>query len=151
MDTSLIVGFVLAGFAVFACCLLGWQLLQQNGRILLRLDDLEKRLDELEFGGEEQSLALARSAPSPLSPPKGMTETTNVEGRTNRVSERTVARSKIKRDGLKAGTPAPDFRLPRLDGKGDLSLSELRGKLVLLVFSSPGCGPCNELAPELEK
>jgi peroxiredoxin len=30
-------------------------------------------------------------------------------------------------------------------------LSELRGKRVLLVFSSPQCGPCNALAAELEK
>ena len=69
----------------------------------------------------------------------------------NRFSHRSLARSKIKRDGLKAGTPAPDFRLPRLDGRGDLTLSELRGKPMLLVFSSPHCGPCNALAPELEK
>jgi peroxiredoxin len=62
-----------------------------------------------------------------------------------------LARSKLKRDGLKTGTPAPDFRLPRLDGRGDLSLSELRGKRVLLVFSHPHCGPCDALAPELEK
>src|SRR5207244_5653659 len=61
------------------------------------------------------------------------------------------ARSKIKRDGLKAGTPAPDFRLPRLDGRGDLGLTDLRGRRVLLVFSSPHCGPCNVLAPALEK
>src|SRR5207247_1488630 len=64
---------------------------------------------------------------------------------------RSLARSKIKRDGLKAGTPAPDFRLPRLDGRGDLSLEEFRGRRVLLVFSSPHCGPCDTLAPELEK
>ncbi|HEX5221932.1 MAG TPA: redoxin domain-containing protein [Verrucomicrobiae bacterium] len=68
-----------------------------------------------------------------------------------RFGNRSLAHSKIKRDGLKAGTPAPDFRLPRLDGGGDLSLEELRGRRVLLVFSSPGCGPCNVLAPELEK
>jgi thiol-disulfide isomerase/thioredoxin len=37
-----------------------------------------------------------------------------------------------------------------LDG-GELALSELRGLLVLLVFSSPHCGPCNALAPKLEK
>lgn len=41
--------------------------------------------------------------------------------------------------------------MPRLDGLGDLALSELRGKRVLLVFSSPHCGPCNTLAPQLEK
>ena len=72
-------------------------------------------------------------------------------GRADRFSNRSLARSKIKRDGLKAGTPAPDFRLPRLDGRGELSLEEFRGHRVLLVFSSPHCGPCNTLAPALEK
>lgn len=78
-------------------------------------------------------------------------EPVNGNGRMDRFSSRSLARSKIKRDGLKAGTPAPEFRLPRLDGRGELSLSELRGRQVLLVFSSPSCGPCNALAPELEK
>ena len=45
---------------------------------------------------------------------------------------------------------APDFTLPRLDG-GDLSLSQYLGRKLLLVFSDPGCGPCNELAPRLEQ
>jgi len=58
--------------------------------------------------------------------------------------------SKIRRDGLTAGTRAPDFRLPRLDG-GQLSLADLRGRKVLLVFSDPDCGPCNYLAPKLEE
>jgi peroxiredoxin len=71
--------------------------------------------------------------------------------RANRFSNRSLARSKIKRNGLRAGTPAPNFRLPRLDGSGDLTLSGLRGRRVLLIFSSPRCGPCNALAPELEK
>jgi peroxiredoxin len=71
--------------------------------------------------------------------------------RANRFRNRSLARSKIKRDGLKAGTPAPDFQLSRLDGLGDLSLSALRGRRVLIVFSSPHCAPCNELAPRLEK
>jgi peroxiredoxin len=112
---------------------LGWQLLRQNGRILLRLDDLEKRMNELEFGGadEPEGLPLGSDAPAFS-------------------SNRSLARSKLKRDGLKAGIPAPDFRLPRLDGRGDLALADLRGRRVLLVFSSPCCGPCNTLAPELE-
>jgi peroxiredoxin len=58
--------------------------------------------------------------------------------------------SRLRRDGLKAGTPAPPFRLPRLDG-GELSLEEFRGRRVLLVFSDPGCGPCAELVPALEQ
>src|SRR5439155_7426457 len=89
----------------------------------------------------------------PLSPSDGQRELygEDGDGRANRFSNRSLGRSKIKRDGLKAGTPAPDFRLPRLDGRGDLSLEEFRGRRVLLVFSSPHCGPCDALAPELEK
>jgi peroxiredoxin len=61
-----------------------------------------------------------------------------------------LAASRLNRDGLKAGTLAPAFRLPRLDG-GELALEELRGRRVLLVFSDPECGPCEELAPHLQR
>jgi peroxiredoxin len=61
-----------------------------------------------------------------------------------------LARSRLNRSGLKAGTVAPDFRLSRIDGS-ELSLAELRGGRVLLVFSDPNCGPCDELAPHLER
>src|SRR6266545_6225535 len=143
-------------FAALAGCWLGWQLLRQNGRILLRLDELEKRLDELEFEAPAAPESLAdrevagqmnaRPHPDPL--PQGEGENQDLAAR---FGSRSLARSKIKRDGLKAGTPAPEFRLPRLDGRGELSLSALRGQRVLMVFSSPQCGPCNALAPELEK
>jgi peroxiredoxin len=125
MNYFLVVGSLLGVIVLASLSLLGWQLLRQNGRLLLRLEALEERLNELEFGEEDDSA--------------------------NRFSNRSLAKSKIKRNGLKAGTPAPDFRLPRLDGKSELGLGDLRGRRVLLVFSSPGCGPCNALAPELEK
>ena len=67
-----------------------------------------------------------------------------------RRGNRSLADSKIKRDGLAAGTPAPQFRLPRLDG-GEISLGEYRGRRVLLVFSDPHCGPCNQLAGRLQE
>jgi peroxiredoxin len=60
-----------------------------------------------------------------------------------------ITDSRIKRDGLPAGTPAPNFALPDLNGK-ERSLADLRGKRVLLVFSDPACGPCDALAPSLE-
>jgi peroxiredoxin len=62
---------------------------------------------------------------------------------------RSLADSHIIRNGLPAGTPAPNFHLPRLEG-GDLSLEEYRGERTLLVFSDPTCGPCTQLLPELE-
>jgi peroxiredoxin len=61
-----------------------------------------------------------------------------------------LTQSHILRDGLPAGTTAPDFHLPRLDG-GEISLADYRGRRVLLVFSDPDCGPCDDLAPTLEQ
>jgi peroxiredoxin len=61
-----------------------------------------------------------------------------------------LSRSRLKRDGLEAGTAAPEFTLPCIDG-GDLSLSDYRGRRVLLVFSDPECGPCDALAPRLQE
>jgi len=269
---------------VIACCCLGWQLLRQNGRILVRLDELEKRIDAFEFGeeagpeglpldsvapdfelpdleGKSHALAeyrgqallliffnpacgfcrdlvpklkqngelakqkaesaaegssnrplilvvstggaeanrqlfndhktttpvllqkemevasaykangtpvgylisaegkigseLAVGAEALLALAEGGEENARrkaeSDSRVGRFANRSLARSKIKRDGLKAGTPAPNFKLPRLDGRGDLSLEELRGQRVLLVFSDPHCGPCQMLAPDLEK
>jgi peroxiredoxin len=282
-------GLALAWAAILVGCWLGWQLLRQNGRLLLRLEELEKRLDALEFGEDEQPTGLPVGSEAPafeltdlagearslaqfqgqtllliffnpacgfcrefvprlqekaedekhraeiesvlivstgdakanrdlfaensfclpvllqkeaevasayhangtpsgyLITPDGKIASAlamgsdalldlakqkpearnqksaidqspdssaaigNGDDRAGRFSNRSLARSKIKRDGLKAGTPAPHFRLPRLDGRGDLSLEEFRGRRVLLVFSSPNCGPCNTLAPELEK
>jgi peroxiredoxin len=64
--------------------------------------------------------------------------------------KRGVEDSKIQRNGLEAGTPAPDFHLPLLHG-GELALEEYRGRPVLLVFSDPNCGPCDQLSPQLEQ
>jgi peroxiredoxin len=66
MTQILIVGLVLCWGAIVAGCWLGWQLLRQNGRLLLRLDELEKRLDEFEFGEGDQppGLPLGSAAPA---------------------------------------------------------------------------------------
>ena len=64
--------------------------------------------------------------------------------------ERSLNESRIERNGLKAGTPAPLFRLPDFAGK-TISLDDYLGRQVLLVFSDPQCGPCDELAPKLAR
>jgi len=46
---------------------------------------------------------------------------------------------------------APDFTLERLDRSGQLQLSSLRGKAVVLNVWASWCGPCKEEAPYLEE
>jgi len=48
------------------------------------------------------------------------------------------------------GDRAPEFRLPSLDGK-QVSLAELRGKIVIVHFWATWCPPCVEEMPKLEK
>jgi len=64
--------------------------------------------------------------------------------------ERALSESRIERTGLKAGTPAPTFRLPDLSGRM-VSPEDYRGRKLLLVFTDPHCGPCDQIAPELAR
>ncbi len=95
--------------------------------------------------GADEVLALARrianSAAEQIEPKASRNRLT---------SERSLSESRIERNGLRAGTPAPRFRLPDLQGQ-PVSLDDYRGRHVLLVFSDPHCGPCDELAPHLAR
>lgn len=69
-------------------------------------------------------------------------------GDRGRRRRRPLTESRIERNGLPAGTPAPPFELPAVHG-GTVALDRYRGRKVLLVFSDPHCGPCGQLAPDL--
>ena len=58
--------------------------------------------------------------------------------------------SQMPHFGLPMGTPAPEFSLPGLHGEV-MTLQSLRssGRPVMLVFSSPNCGPCQTLMPDI--
>ena len=52
--------------------------------------------------------------------------------------------------GVGVGDPAPDAPMPRLEGGGDGSLAEYRGRWVLVNVWASWCVPCKEEAPALE-
>lgn len=102
----------------------GWllvHLLGQNGRVLLRLDQFE---EALAAGGAP--------VPAPVEP-RGV-------------------EIKPPLAGLPVGAAAPGFKLEGLHGETS-TLDSLRAarKPVMLVFSDPGCGPCNALLPDVGK
>jgi peroxiredoxin len=111
-----------------------------------RIDVAGRIASELTVGAEPLLKLAAANPPAH----KGSDASANGSAKKRKPPDPSLARSRLERGGLKAGTVAPDFRLPRIDG-GELSLAELRGRRLLLVFSDPDCGPCDELAPRLQE
>lgn len=104
--------------------------------------DEHMRVAEPFASGADQVLALAQRI-------AGSAELNESKpSRSSLKNKRPITESRIERNGLRAGTSAPKFRLPDLQGR-PVSLDDYRGQRVLLVFSDPHCGPCDELAPHL--
>jgi peroxiredoxin len=49
------------------------------------------------------------------------------------------------------GSPAPEFSLERLTGGARVSLSDLRGRVVLVNFWATWCKPCEDEMPAMER
>ena len=122
---------------------------QCNGTPMGYLIDEQGNIASEMAAGAQALLELPDRPTAPVSPAGN--------GRAPLGGTRSVTESKLNRNGLAPGTPAPLFRLPRLDHPrsarvpGELSLEEYRGQKVLLVFSDPKCGPCDQLLPQLER
>ena len=120
--------FLVYGGALLVVLLVGGQtwlslsLLRRHGSLLLRIDELESQLR-----GEQRAASL------PLR--------SGALGSLNGSSHAPAV-----------GEIAPEFRATAPDGT-TRTLSDLRGrgKPVLLLFVEPGCGPCQELLPDVRR
>lgn len=90
--------------------------------------------------GPDAIRALAESASAESTAPEVGTEWSDLEGEES-APHRPAA-------GLSIGTEAPDLEWRDLDG-GLVSLRQLRGRPVTMIFWDPQCGFCRRLAPEL--
>lgn len=61
-----------------------------------------------------------------------------------------VGQSAPLKVGLQAGTTAPDFAAPTLQGVTK-TLADYRGQAAVLIFVSPSCQPCRESLPMLQE
>jgi thiol-disulfide isomerase/thioredoxin len=52
--------------------------------------------------------------------------------------------------GPEPGEPAPDLRLPDLEGD-TVDLEDFRGEKTLVLFWSPSCGFCQQILPDLKR
>ena len=120
------------------------QAFEELGTPAAYLLDEQGRVNKPLALGSEQVPELLRAAASSigLSGNVDRVQSNGVPGR------RPLSESRIERTGLKAGTLAPGFRLPNLHGQM-VSLEDYRGRRVLLLFTDPHCGPCDQLAADL--
>ncbi len=63
--------------------------------------------------------------------------------------DNSTSESQVSRGGL-VGNVAPDFTLTNMQGE-KVSLSQLRGKVVILNFWATWCPPCREEMPSMEQ
>lgn len=127
-------------------------LIDEDGRVLEPLaigadqvPDLARRAASGASDPNSDAADIASSSPSPST-----IASASHDAHDTLPGARPLSESRIPRDGLSAGTPAPTFTLPDVYGK-TVSLESYRGRRVLLVFSDPNCGPCDELAPHLAR
>lgn len=55
------------------------------------------------------------------------------------------------RNGRLPQAPGAALKLPRLDGTGDASISDFRGKVLVVNVWASWCGPCADEAPLLQR
>jgi peroxiredoxin len=132
MDSGLALALVLPWAAVALLGGLVYVAMQQYGHALHARDDLSGRLSEVERALRDLTAQLAALRAGQADPNAG-----------HRHDQPPSAPQ-----GLALGTNAPDFALTDLDGRVH-TLGDFSGRPSLVVFFSPTCGFCEQMAPRL--
>lgn len=120
-----LISVLIAIGALYACI----GLLRQHGRMLLRIDALE------------QAAAAA-----------GGTRAVATSNGTNGHAHTGAAAATVNSLKVPMGSPVPAFSLPDLSGTTVTDATLVApGRPTLLLFTDPNCGPCNTIAPDLER
>ena len=136
----LLAGIILAAVLVAE----GWflqHILGQQGRLLLRLEELEAR-------------AAPQAAPSTAAGAIGLPILHTAQSFPGPASVASnglpvIANQPSRPVIPNRGDPAPDFSLPDLAGH-TMRLSDFRGSLMLVLFWRPSCGFCQRMLPDLK-
>ncbi|MCC6942981.1 MAG: redoxin domain-containing protein, partial [Thermomicrobiales bacterium] len=128
-ETTVSILGILGLIALAALVWLVTHLLGQNGRVLLRLDALEAQMEKVGQGVPAAAAGIAAPAAAPA-----------------------AAAPTPAPAGLPVGSPAPSFKLEGIYGETmTLDALKAQGKPIMLLFTDPGCGPCNALLPDIAK
>src|SRR5688500_5403908 len=132
METTAFILLALLIVMVGGCWFALFQLVRQQGRILMRLDEIDKRV--------ETAALSSVAAPS-------------TQGAIPMIAPEMAHAhhpAPVEPEGVKPGEIVPDFRLRDVTGKTH-TLSSYRGKRVLLAHWSTSCGFCDMIAPEISE
>jgi peroxiredoxin len=142
----------LLSLMVILLCMTVYHIVVHHGRVLLRFDEIERGIvdlrDRLALSSPSVAVPQTRLETGGFDSPKELAAHGGAKRRTELATRRPLGESRIEREGRRAGSRAPSFNLPDLDGRA-VSLDQYLGRHVLLIFSDPKCGPCEALLPEL--